>query len=79
MFFKSKKNICVEGKGIILKTSNHDLTNLLHLLIEKCTTLSHKSCIMNLVKNYTGGKRPKGGFKEGDRDGTIQLYKIFVF
>ncbi len=42
-------------------------------LNEKCTTLSHKSCIMNLDKKIVQEE------KKGDRDGTIQLYKIFVF
>ena len=78
-FVKSKKNVEVESYGFILKTSNYDLTNFLHLFIEKCTTLSHKSCIMNWVKNIVQGETPRRGFKEDDRDGTIQLYKIFVF
>jgi hypothetical protein len=42
-------------------------------LNEKCTTLLHKSCIMNLDKKIVQEE------KKGDRDGTIQLYKIFVF
>ncbi|MDN5343499.1 MAG: hypothetical protein PWP28_2379 [Oceanotoga sp.] len=46
----------------------------LHILNEKCTTLSHKSCIMKFGKKSILQEE-----KKGDRDGTIQLYKIFVF
>ena len=79
MFFDF--NICLNSftRFIMLSKTGHiwtinsQLICFLHLLNEKCTTLSHKSCIMNLAKkDCTGGKK-------GDRDGTIQLYKIFVF
>ena len=72
----------------ILKLKNvekiEELIEKVHFLNEKCTknkswlnekrtTLSHKSCIMNLAKKIVQEE------KKGDREDTIQLYKIFVF
>ncbi|POZ88376.1 hypothetical protein AA80_06505 [Petrotoga sibirica DSM 13575] len=78
-FVKSKKNVWVEGKGIILKTSIYNLTNFFALIHRKVYHPIAQILYNKFEQKILQGETPRRGFKEGDREGTIQLYKIFVF